>query len=45
MISCENDYDADEFSYAEVLRKAKNVVDQVSTSRTSLSEPLAAGSV
>ncbi|CAF9939412.1 hypothetical protein IMSHALPRED_001337 [Imshaugia aleurites] len=28
MISCENDYDADDFSYADVLRKAKNVVDQ-----------------
>ena len=45
MISCENDFDADDFSYVDVLKKAKNVVDQVSSAGTSISEPLAAGSV
>ena len=31
MLSCENDFDADDFSYKDVLKKAKFLVDQVST--------------
>lgn len=30
LMSCENDYDADVFSYVDVLRAAKKIVDQVS---------------
>ena len=31
LLSCENNYDADTFSYVDVLKKAKFLVDQVST--------------
>lgn len=30
LLSCENDFNADTFSYVDVLRKAKFIVDQVS---------------
>lgn len=30
LLSCETDYDADTFSYVDVLKKAKFLVDQVS---------------
>lgn len=30
LMSCSNDHDADMFSYLDILRKAKEIVDQVS---------------